>query len=103
MDRISALRNVEDALGEFEDGEIDLATLERDVRGTLRTYATEFEGELAAYRARSDGESVDGTDGGASGVDGMVVVAKSRQGARDRVRELLDQPDAFTVERYDGE
>jgi len=103
MDRISALRNVEDALGEFEDGEIDLATLERDVRGTLRTYATEFEGELAAYRARSDSESGDGSGGGAGGVDGMVVVAASPQGARERVRELVDQPEAFTVERYDGE
>ena len=103
MDRISALRNVEDALGEFEDGEIDLATLERDVRGTLRTYATEFEGELAAYRARSDSESIDGSSGGAGGVDGMVVVAGSPQGARDRVRELADRPEAFTVERYDGE
>jgi hypothetical protein len=103
MDRISALRNVEDALGEFEDGGIDLATLERDVRGTLRTYATEFEGELAAYRARSDSESGDGSSGGAGGVDGMVVVAASPQGARERVRELVDQPEAFTVERYDGE
>ncbi|PSP65125.1 hypothetical protein BRC79_09040 [Halobacteriales archaeon QH_8_67_27] len=109
MDRISALRNVEDALGEFEDGEIDLATLEQDVRGTLRTYATEFEGDLAAYRARSDSgaEAGDGSEPGsgdeAGGVDGIVVLAGSRQGARDRVRDLIDRPGAFTVERYDGE
>ena len=107
MDRISALRNVEDALCEFEDGEIDLATLERDVRGTLRTYATKFEGDLTTYRARSDGGPGDGSGGsggdGAGGVDGIVVVAGSRQGARDRVHDLVDQPGSFTVERYDGE
>ncbi|WP_436925449.1 DUF7854 family protein [Halosimplex amylolyticum] len=119
MDRISALRNVEDALGEFEDGEIDLAALEREVRGTLRTYATEFDGELAAYQARSverdgrtggeshggDGGDADAsagdTDDGAQQVDGTVVLAGSPQGARERVRELLDRPGEFTVERYD--
>jgi hypothetical protein len=59
MDRISALRNVEDALAAFEDGECDLSELERRVRGTLRTYATEFDGDLAAYRASGD-DTVDG-------------------------------------------
>ncbi|MFC7141025.1 hypothetical protein ACFQMA_14465 [Halosimplex aquaticum] len=107
MDRISALRNVEDALGEFEDGEIDLAELEREVRGTLRTYATEFDGELAAYRARSaesdgDGEAGDADqDGTPQQVDGTVVLAGSPQGARERVRELVDRPGEFTVERFD--
>ncbi|WP_415379415.1 hypothetical protein [Halosimplex sp. TS25] len=116
MDRISALRNVEAALGEFEDGEIDLAELEREVRGTLRTYATEFDGDLAAYRVssadrddRDDGKSRDGRgdgdahlDDGAQHVDGTVVLAGSPQGARERVRELLDRPGEFTVERFDG-
>ena len=37
MDRISALRNVEEALAAFEDGECSLAELEADVRGVLRT------------------------------------------------------------------
>ncbi|WP_135364822.1 DUF7854 family protein [Halosimplex halophilum] len=94
MDRISALRNVEDALAAFEDGEVDLAGLEREVRGTLRTYATEFEGELSAYRAVSEADA---------SVDGTVVLAGSRQGARERVRELVDGPGSFAVERFDGE
>ena len=45
MDRISTLRNIEDALAEFEDGECDLSDLERRVRGALRTYATELDGD----------------------------------------------------------
>jgi hypothetical protein len=98
MDRISALRNVEDALRRFEDGEVDLAELERDVRGTLRTYATEFEGELAAYRVERTGEG-----GSGDGVDGTVVLAESEQGARERVRELVDRPGPFAVERFEGE
>ncbi|WP_459193587.1 DUF7854 family protein [Halosimplex sp. J119] len=109
MDRISALRNVEDALGDFEDGEIDLAELEREVRGTLRTYATEFDGELAAYRAcstESDGDAATGAGkesqcGSGKRVDGTVVLAGSPQGARERVRELVDSPGEFTVERYE--
>lgn len=99
MDRISALRNIEDALGEFEDGDLDLAGLEREVRGTLRTYATEFDGDLAAYRARNDGD--DGGSDDATTVDGMVVLAGSAQGARERVRDLADRPGEFTVERVD--
>ena len=73
MDRISALRNVEEALTAFEDGECDLAALERRVRTTLRTYATEFEGDLAAYRASGDDPA-----------DGLVVLAASRREARER-------------------
>lgn len=85
MDRISALRNVEDALARFEDGECSLADLEGEVRGILRTYATDFEGELGAYRA-------DGSD-----VDGMIVLAASRPDARDRVTSLVESPGRFEV------
>ncbi|MEF8790108.1 MAG: hypothetical protein V5A61_08280 [Haloarculaceae archaeon] len=77
MDRISAIRNVEEALAAFEAGECDLAELERRVRGTLRTYATEFDGDLEAYRASGD-----------DAVDGLVVLASSRCEARERVRGL---------------
>jgi len=88
MDRISALRNVEDALTRYEEGELSLPELERAVRGTLRTYATEFdEGRL--YRARGD-------EGGVA--DGVVVVATSRVEARERVAELLTEPEAFDIE-----
>lgn len=85
MDRISALRNVEDALARFEDGECSLADLEGEVRGVLRTYATNFDGELQAYR-------VDGGD-----ADGVVVLAASQPDARDRVDDLVDSPGRFTV------
>ena len=79
MDRISALRNVEEALAAFETGDADLADVEHRVRGILRTYATEFEGDLSAYRASGD-----------EPVDGMVVMATGEQQARERVRSLLD-------------
>jgi hypothetical protein len=92
MDRISALRNIEDAIGEFEDGETDLATLEREVQGILRTYATEFEGELSAYRA------VSRDDGADAGADGLVVLASSSREARERVRDLVADPGRFEVE-----
>lgn len=71
MDRISALRNVEDALRAFERGEADLATTERQVLNVLRTYATDFEGdgELAAYRARGDAAWIP------SGIDSAVAVS----------------------------
>ncbi|WP_435180609.1 hypothetical protein [Halorussus sp. AFM4] len=79
MDRISALRNVEEALAEFESGEADLAATERRVLTVLRTYATEFEsGDLAAYRAS-----------GTERADGLVVVAESPAQARERVADLL--------------
>ena len=87
MDRISALRNVEDALAGFEAGELTLPELEREVRGTLRTYATEFaEGHL--YRARGD-----------PAVDGVVVVAASQADARERIETVLSKQVAFDVEK----
>ena len=86
MDRISALRNVEEALATFEDGECSLSELEADVRGVLRTYAADFEGELRAYRARGDGPE-----------DGIVVLASSSTEARQRVRSLVDGADSVTV------
>lgn len=80
MDRISALRNVEDALADFESGEADLRATERRVLNVLRTYATEFEDEnLTPYRAS-----------GADRADGLVVVAESETQARSRVEDLLD-------------
>jgi hypothetical protein len=78
MDRISALRNVEEALSEFEAGDCDLATMERRVRGVLRTYATEF-AEQDAYRASGD-----------PAADGVVVLAASPAEARERVADLTD-------------
>lgn len=79
MDRISALRNVEDALADFESGEADLQATERRVLNVLRTYATDFEDGLAAYRAS-----------GAARADGLVVVAESSSQARERVENLFD-------------
>lgn len=79
MDRISALRQVEEALAAFEAGEADLAEVEGRLRGVLRTYATEFEGDLGAYRATGDDRA-----------EGMVVLATGEQQARDRVRSLVD-------------
>ncbi|QLD90503.1 hypothetical protein HWV07_16255 [Natronomonas salina] len=84
MDRIAALRQIEDALADLEAGETDLADCERQVRATVRTFATEFDGDLAAYRAD----------------DGAVVVAASEREARERVRELTDA-EAPTVEKLD--
>jgi hypothetical protein len=89
MDRISALRHVEQALADFEDGEQTLAALEREVRGILRTYATDFE-EQSAYRANGDDR-----------VDGVVVLAGSRQQARERVTELVSGASGFDVERVE--
>ena len=87
MDRIAALRNVEEALADFEAGEADLATTEQRVLAVLRTYATEFE-ELDTYRAR-----------GEKPADGTVVAADSRPDARQRVLELVDaDPDAVEFE-----
>lgn len=84
MDRIAALRRIEDALADLEAGETDLEGCERAVRAAVRTFATEFDGELDAYRAGN----------------GTVVVAPSERAARDRVRELTDA-EAPTVERVD--
>lgn len=90
MDRISALRNVEEALRAFEAGEADLEATQRRVRNVLQTYATDFEtDDRHAFRARGD-----------DAVDGTVVVAASAEQARERVRTLRDAPDAsFSVER----
>ena len=80
MDRISALRNVEEALSAFEDGEIDLATAERRVGAVIRTYATEYETAAdAAYRVE------------AAQREDVVVVASSPDDARSRAEELLDE------------
>lgn len=84
MDRIAALRRIEQSLSALESGETDLETCERRVRATVRTFATEFDGELSAYR--SD--------------DGTVVVAASEREARERLRELtgVDAPTVSSVE-----
>ncbi|MFD1646695.1 DUF7854 family protein [Haloarchaeobius litoreus] len=99
MDRISALRNVEDALASFEDGDCDLTDLERRVQTILRTYVSEFDvGEsLAVYR-------VTPTDGGgdppADGTSGLVLVAAGPNEARAQARELAaDLPESLSVER----
>lgn len=78
MDRISTLRTVEEALADFEDGDLSLPELEREVRGVLRTYATDFD-DRSAWRASGD-----------PAVDGLVVLAASRSAARERVRSLVD-------------
>lgn len=91
MDRISALRNVETALAAFEAGDLDLAALEREVRGTLRTYATDFEGELSAYRATAPERAA-----------GMVVLARNERDAGERVGDLLgEQGVTFEIEPVD--
>jgi hypothetical protein len=84
MDRIAAIRQIEDALADLEAGEMDLASCERRVRATVRTFATEFDGDLAAYE--SD--------------DGVVVVADSERAARERVSELTGA-ESSTVEKLD--
>lgn len=93
MDRISAIRNVEQALREFEAGEADLAATEERVLASLRTYATEFDDEtgLAAYVGRGD-----------EAVESVVVVASSRAEARDRIAEHAPgTPESFDVDRVE--
>ena len=91
MDRISALRNVEEALRDFEAGESDLEATEQRVVAVLRTYATDFEGEedgLRAYQAAGSGRA-----------DGLVVVADSRSEAKERIADLLgEEPAVLDVE-----
>lgn len=89
VDHISALRNIEQALGAFEDGEADLATTQRRVQSVLQSYATEFEAEeRRPYRAH-----------GEEPADGVVVVAPDPETAESRVRELTDAETAtFDVE-----
>lgn len=91
MDRISALRNLEDALREYEAGEMDLAGLEERVGTILRTYATEFERtDLSVYRAT----------GGAA--DGTVVAAETPTAARERIDEQVDAEELeFELEQLD--
>ncbi|ELZ95067.1 hypothetical protein C440_08322 [Haloferax mucosum ATCC BAA-1512] len=99
MDRISALRNIEDAIRDLESGESDLEGTERRVVTILRTFATEFESEtgdeaLDAWRAVGDDR-----------VEGIVVLAATADEATARVRDLLanatDDGDdvSFSVER----
>lgn len=91
MDRISALRNVEEALRAFEEGEADLAGTEKRVIGVLRTYATSFEGEEALFRATAP-----------EGVAGTVVIAPSAPAAAERIRALSEADfdrDEIGVER----
>jgi hypothetical protein len=89
MDRISALRNVEEALSDFEAGEASLGDTERRVLATLRTYATEFRDDgLAAYRVEP----------AAADEPAPVVVADSPRAARQRAAELVDC-DPIGVER----
>lgn len=84
MDRISALRNVEEALREFETGERSLEDAQREVRSVLQTYATEFEtDERRPFRARGD-----------DAVDGVVVVATDPAAAAERIRTLTGAADA---------
>jgi len=83
MDRISAIRNVEDALRAFENGDADLADTEQRVAAVLRTYATEFDGDDDVFRAV-----------GEEPVDGTIVVAPSAPAARERVIEL-SAPDSL--------
>ncbi|MFB6142732.1 MAG: hypothetical protein ABEJ30_05255 [Halorientalis sp.] len=85
MDRISAIRNVEEALADLEAGEIDLETAEERVVTVVRTFATDFgpEEDRRAYRARGDPPA-----------DGTVVVAGGRREARERVRAVADAEEA---------
>ncbi len=88
MDRISALRNIENALGGFEADELSLPELEREVRGILRSYATDFDADLRSYRAV-----------GEPAAEGLVVLAESRAAARERLRDVVGVDVAFEVER----
>lgn len=81
MDRIAAIRRIEDALADLEEGEATLEECERQVRAAVRTFASEFDGELSAYRSG----------------EGTVVVAGSETEARERIRKLTDV-DAPVVE-----
>ncbi|MFC6615460.1 hypothetical protein ACFQAS_10930 [Halopenitus salinus] len=78
MDRISAIRNLEDALREFDHGEATLEETERRAVAVLRTYATEFEGSTDVYRAV-----------GPDPAGGTVVVAPSKAAARARIAERI--------------
>ena len=87
MDRISALRNVEDALRAFESGEADLAGTEQRVATILRTYATDFDGTDDVFRAVGDAPA-----------DGVVVVAPSRPAAEERVLAAIGDGETDEVQ-----
>lgn len=89
MDRIAAIRNIEDALAAYEAGETDLASVEERTLTTVRTYATEFEDgtQRRAYRARGEAPA-----------DGVVVAAPDPGTARERIRGLIEGDPAFEVE-----
>lgn len=87
MDRITALRTIEEALTAYEEDDLALSELEREVQGILRTYATEFDEETTVYRASGDPSA-----------DGLSVVACSRTDARERIEELLAEPATTTFE-----
>jgi hypothetical protein len=88
MDRISALRNVEEALAAFEDGEVTLPELEREIRGVLRTYASDFAEGQHPYRATGEPPAA-----------GLVVLAESPAAARERLQGLVGDDVRFDVER----
>lgn len=89
MDRISAIRNVEEALSAFEAGEASLADAERRVVAVLRTYATEFrQDDLSAYRVEP----------AALDEPAPVVVAGGPRDARERASDLAGI-DPIGVER----
>ena len=69
----------------FEAGDLALPELEREVRGVLRTYATEF-GEGRAFEATGD-----------PAAEGLVVLAESEAEARDRLDALLADDVRFSV------
>jgi len=89
VDRIAAIRNIEDALAAFEAGDADLATVEERALTALRTYATEFEDgtERRAYRARGEAPA-----------EGVVVAAPDAETARERIEALVEGDPAFEVE-----
>lgn len=93
MDRIAAIRNIEDALAAYEAGEADLATVEERALTTLRTYATELEDgtQRRAYRARGEAPA-----------DGIVVAAPDPETARERIAGLVEGDPAFEVEELSG-
>ncbi|WP_435100656.1 hypothetical protein [Halarchaeum sp. P4] len=90
MDRISALRNVEETLAALEEGETDLASAEERVCAILRTFATEYDGGLAAWRASGD-----------PAADGLVVLAESEREARERVEDLVGPDVRVSVSRIE--
>lgn len=78
MDRIAALRNVEETLAAFENGEVTLAQAERRTVAVLRTFASEFDDpDRQVYRATI-------------GDHERIVIADSATDARGRVADARD-------------